>query len=83
MRSLPPLASLPTPSHQQRREKINHRNVPPLNQARKIQKQTEIEKSKVRIIAPGGGRKPEMSPKEGVCLCLVSPCWVYSGDSDP
>ncbi|MHC5863113.1 hypothetical protein [Nostoc sp.] len=35
-RSLPPLASLPSPSHQQRREKINHRNVPPLNQARKI-----------------------------------------------
>lgn len=24
-----------------------------------------------RIIAPGGGRKPEMLPKEGVCLCLV------------
>ncbi|MHC5731442.1 MAG: hypothetical protein ACYTXY_46635, partial [Nostoc sp.] len=36
MRSLPPLASLPSPSHQQRREKINHRNVPPLNQARKL-----------------------------------------------
>jgi len=42
-----------------------------LAEQRHLQKQTEIEKKKVRIIAPGGGRKPEMSPKEGVCLCLV------------
>jgi len=42
-----------------------------LAEQRHKQKQTEIEKNKVRIIAPGGGRKPEMSPKEGVCLCLV------------
>ncbi|MBE9200055.1 MULTISPECIES: transposase family protein [unclassified Nodularia (in: cyanobacteria)] len=27
--------------------------------------------NKVRIIAKGGGRKPEISPKEGICLCLV------------
>lgn len=42
-----------------------------LAEQRHLQKQAEIEKNKVRIIAPGGGRKPEMSPKEGVCLCLV------------
>lgn len=36
-----------------------------------LKKQAEIEKNKIRIIAPGGGRKPEISPKEGVCLCLV------------
>lgn len=41
-----------------------------LAEQRHKQKQTEIEKNKVRIIAPGGGRKPEMSPKEGVYLCL-------------
>ncbi|MHC5819972.1 MAG: transposase [Nostoc sp.] len=42
-----------------------------LAEQRHKQKQTEIEKNKVRIIASGGGRKPEISPKEGVCLCLV------------
>lgn len=36
-----------------------------------LKKQAEIEQNKVRIIAPGGGRKPEISPKLGVCLCLV------------
>lgn len=36
-----------------------------------LEKQAEIEKTKVRIIASGGGRKPEISPKQGVCLCLV------------
>ncbi|HEY9609066.1 hypothetical protein [Allocoleopsis sp.] len=35
-----------------------------LAEQRHLQKQAEIEKKKVRIIAPGGGRKPEMSPKE-------------------
>ncbi|MEJ6486710.1 hypothetical protein N0Y54_36540 [Nostoc punctiforme UO1] len=42
-----------------------------LAEQRHKQKQTEIEKNKVRIIASGGGRKPKMSPKEGICLCLV------------
>lgn len=42
-----------------------------LAEQRHLQKQAEIEKSKVRIIAPGGGRKPEFSSKQGVCLCLV------------
>jgi hypothetical protein len=42
-----------------------------LAEERHLQKQAEIENKKVRIIAPGGGRKPEMTPKEGVCLCLV------------
>ncbi|MDZ8186251.1 MAG: transposase family protein [Nostoc sp. ChiSLP02] len=42
-----------------------------LAETRHIEKQAEIEKNKIRIIAPGGGRKPEMSPKEGICLCLV------------
>ena len=42
-----------------------------LAEERHLKKQAEIEKHKIRINAPGGGRKPEMSPKEGVCLCLV------------
>jgi hypothetical protein len=42
-----------------------------LAEERHNQKQTEIKKNKVRLIAPGGGRKSEMSPKEGVCLYLV------------
>lgn len=45
-----------------------------LAEKRHLEKQAEIEKRKVRIIARGGGRKPEISPKEGVCLCL---CLVY------
>jgi DDE superfamily endonuclease/Helix-turn-helix of DDE superfamily endonuclease len=42
-----------------------------LAEQRHLEKQAEFEKNKVRIIAKGGGRKPDMSPKEGVCLCLV------------
>ena len=42
-----------------------------LAEQRHLEKQAEIEKNKVRIIAKGGGRKPDLSPKEGVCLCLV------------
>lgn len=42
-----------------------------LAEQRHIEKQAEIEKNKIRIIAKGGGRKPEISPKEGICLCLV------------
>ena len=36
-----------------------------------LEKQAEIEKIKIRLIASGGGRKAEMTPKEGVCLYLV------------
>jgi hypothetical protein len=36
-----------------------------------LEKQAEIEQRKIRLIASGGGRKAEMNPKEGVCLCLV------------
>ncbi|MCC5660846.1 transposase family protein [Nostoc sp. XA010] len=42
-----------------------------LAEQRHNQKQTKIEKNKIRLIAPGGGRKSAMSPKEGVCLCIV------------
>jgi len=42
-----------------------------LAEKRYLEKLAEIEKRKVRIIARGGGRKPEISPKSGVCLCLV------------
>jgi len=28
-------------------------------------------KNKVRLIAIGGGRRPDMSSKQGICLCLV------------
>lgn len=40
-------------------------------EAQHLQKQAEIERTKVRLNAKGGGRKAEMSSKEGVCLCLV------------
>ena len=36
-----------------------------------LEKQAEIEKIKIRLIASGGGRKAEMTPKEGICVCLV------------
>ncbi|MEO3705366.1 hypothetical protein [Trichormus azollae] len=42
-----------------------------LAEKRHLEKQAEIEKRKIRLIASGGGRKVEMTPKEGVCLCLV------------
>lgn len=42
-----------------------------LAEERHLRKQAEIENKKVRIIARGGGRKPEMTPSFGVCLCLV------------
>lgn len=42
-----------------------------LAEQRHIDKQSEIEKNKIRVIAKGGGRKPEISAKEGICLCLV------------
>lgn len=42
-----------------------------LAEQRHLEKQVKIEKTKVRIIASGGGRKPEISPKQGVCLCLI------------
>ena len=42
-----------------------------LSEQKHVQKQVEIEKHKIRIIAKGGGRRTEISPKEGVCLCLV------------
>jgi hypothetical protein len=42
-----------------------------LAEKRHLEKQAEIEKTKIRLIASGGGRKAEMTPKQGVCLCLV------------
>ncbi len=35
------------------------------------QKQAKIEQKKTRINAKGGGRKPSISIREGVCLCLI------------
>ena len=42
-----------------------------LAEKRHLEKQAEIEKREIRLIASGGGRKAEMTPKEGLCLCLV------------
>mgnify|MGYP002775467725 CR=1 FL=1 len=42
-----------------------------LAEKRHLEKQAEIEKRKIRLIASGGGRKAEMTPKEEVCLYLV------------
>ena len=35
------------------------------------EKQADIEKSKIRLIAAGGGRKTGINTNNGVCLCLV------------
>jgi hypothetical protein len=42
-----------------------------LAEKRYVEKQAEVEKRKIRLIVYGGGCKAEMTPKEGVCLCLV------------
>ncbi len=42
-----------------------------LAEQRHLEKQAEKEKNKIRLISKGGGRKPDMSSKEGICLCLV------------
>lgn len=46
-------------------------NLVALATERHQQKQTEIEQTSTRINAKGGGRKPGISIREGVCLCLV------------
>jgi len=43
-----------------------------LAEQKHLEKQAKIEKNKVRLIAIGGGRRPDMSSKQGICLCLVS-----------
>jgi len=42
-----------------------------LAEARHLQKQIEIERTKVRINAKGGGRKAEMSAQEGLSLSSI------------
>jgi hypothetical protein len=42
-----------------------------LAEKRYLEKQAEVEKRKVRLIASGGGCKGEMTRKEGICLSLV------------
>lgn len=42
-----------------------------LAEQRHKKKRTELEMKKVRLIAPGGGRKSEISAEVGVCLCLI------------
>lgn len=42
-----------------------------LAEKRHIEKQALMQKNKIRLIAAGGGRKAEMTVKEGICLCLV------------
>jgi len=37
---------------------------------RHAQQQAEIERTKMRVIAKGGGRKPKLTIPEEVCLCL-------------
>ncbi len=70
-----PLARIESHSHEAKRLiGINYDQflaLVALAEQRHIEKQAELEKNKIRIIAKGGGRKPEMSPKEGICLCLV------------
>ncbi|WP_427161211.1 transposase family protein [Aliinostoc sp. HNIBRCY26] len=42
-----------------------------LAEKRHIEKQALMQKNKIRLIAAGGGRKAEMTVKEGICLCSV------------
>ena len=42
-----------------------------LAEQKHLEKQAKIEETKVRLIAIGGGRRPNMSSKQGICLCLV------------
>jgi hypothetical protein len=42
-----------------------------LAEKRHIEKQAEVEKNKIRLIASGGGRNAEMTVREGICLCLL------------
>lgn len=42
-----------------------------LAEQRHLEKQALIEKNKVRIVARGGGRKADMSSKQGICLGLI------------
>lgn len=42
-----------------------------LAQQRHLEKQTLIEKNKIRIVARGGGRKADISSKQGICLGLI------------
>ena len=42
-----------------------------LAEQKHLEKQAEIEKNKIRLIAIGGGRRANMSSKQGICLCLV------------
>lgn len=42
-----------------------------LAEKRHLEKQAFIEKKKIRIVAKGGGRRPDMSVKQGICLCLI------------
>jgi hypothetical protein len=43
-----------------------------LAEKRHLDKQVEIEKREIRLIASGGGRKAEITPKNRVCLYLVN-----------
>ena len=36
-----------------------------------LEKQAFIEKNKIRLVAACGGRRPDMSAKQGICLCLI------------
>jgi hypothetical protein len=42
-----------------------------LAEQKHLEKQALLEKNKIRIVAKGGGRRPDMSSKQGICLCLV------------
>jgi len=69
-----PLKRIELHPHEAKRIGINYDQflaVVALAEARHLQKQIEIERTKVRINAKGGGRKAEMSAQRGVCLCLV------------
>lgn len=39
-------------------------------QLKQAERQVEVERQKIRVNAPGGGRKPSLSVAEEVCLCL-------------
>ena len=42
-----------------------------LAEKRHLEKQAFSEKNKIRLVAKGGGRRLDMSVKQGICLCLI------------
>ncbi|MBC6433143.1 transposase [Nostoc sp. HG1] len=70
-----PLQRIESHSHESKRligiEYAHFLALVELAEQRHLEKKALLEKNKIRIVARGGGRKPNMSSKQGICLCLI------------